>query len=485
MRWPRRPRDDRADPRFHGAGARARHHHQGADGAPRIQGPERRDLSDQPHGHSRPRRFHLRGQPLAGRLRGLTSIGRRDARRRGADAGQRVPGHRSQSRNPTGVEQDRPFGCRTGPHPRADIRSGGARHLRRPGNFGQDRPRRRRRARSPGRTPAGARGRFGSTAEGAAGRQLVRPVPGGDDPGSHQGRGAEERHEDPDDGVRRLLSGRTGRPLHAEAGKGQGTRSRRDRIPDRRHQGRRRYPSRRHHHRGQAPGQRSAARLQAVSAGGVLRPVPGRFRRLRGLARQLGQAPPQRRKFPLRGRNIRRAGLRLPLRVLRVAAPGNHPTAPGARVRPRLDYYRAQRRLPYPHPFGRDEGTAQSGRFARPDPHRFHRGTVDQRHHHRPRRILRIRAGAVHGAQGRADGAHLRRPARHAALPVAVKRGGHRFLRPAEIGVAWLRQLRLRTGGLRRRQIGQSIDPGQFRTGGRAQLHRPLKPRRKPRPRHL
>ena len=39
-------------------------------------------------------------------------------------------------------------------------------------------------------------------------------------------------------------------------------------------------------------------------------------------------------------------GLRLPLRLSRPAAPGDHPRAPGARVRPRPDLHRAERRLP-------------------------------------------------------------------------------------------------------------------------------------------
>ena len=47
-------------------------------------------------------------------------------------------------------------------------------------------------------------------------------------------------------------------------------------------------------------------------------------------------------------------GLRVPLRVPRPAAPGDHPGPAGARVRPRPDLHRAQRRLPR-GPRGRDQ----------------------------------------------------------------------------------------------------------------------------------
>ncbi len=52
------------------------------------------------------------------------------------------------------------------------------------------------------------------------------------------------------------------------------------------------------------PDRRGAARLQAGAAGGVLRPVPGRRRRLRGSARRHGQAAPQRRQLLLRDGNL-------------------------------------------------------------------------------------------------------------------------------------------------------------------------------------
>ena len=92
-----------------------------------------------------------------------------------------------------------------------------------------------------------------------------------------------------------------------------------------------------------APDRGGAARLQAGAAGGVLRPVPGRRGGLRGPARRHGPAAPQRRQLLLRDGDLRRARLRLPLRLPRPAAPGDHPGAARARVQPRPDRDRARR----------------------------------------------------------------------------------------------------------------------------------------------
>ena len=50
-----------------------------------------------PHRHARPRRLHLRGQPLARRVRGRAAGRRRVAGRRGPDAGQHLPGDRQRA----------------------------------------------------------------------------------------------------------------------------------------------------------------------------------------------------------------------------------------------------------------------------------------------------------------------------------------------------------------------------------------------------
>ena len=89
------------------------------------------------------------------------------------------------------------------------------------------------------------------------------------------------------------------------------------------------------------PVDRGAARLPAGHPGGVLRPVPGRRRAVRGPARRDGQAPPQRRELQLRDGDLRGARLRLPLRLPRPAASGDHPGAAGARVQSRPDRDRA------------------------------------------------------------------------------------------------------------------------------------------------
>ena len=138
-------------------------------------------------------------------------------------------------------------------------------------------------------------------------------------------------------------------------------------------------------------------------AGGVVRPVPGRCRRFREAARQPGQAAAERRELPLRPGNLGGAGLRLPLRLPRPAAPGNHPGAAVARVRPRPDRHRPHRGLSRAPHQRRDGGTAQPGRHAGRQRHRPYRGAVDQGDHHGAGRISRrgADADATNGAASR------------------------------------------------------------------------------------
>ena len=176
--------------------------------------------------------------------------------------------------------------------------------------------------------PAAAQGRPRRAAQGAAGRQLVRQLSRRRRAGPRRRRRAQEGPAHPHDGHRRGLRGRPRRRVHAEAGRrstelGPGeigflTASIKevadtrvgDTITDDR-----------------KPGDRAAARLPPGAAGGVLRPVPGRRRRLRGSARRHGQAPPQRRELQLRDGDLGRARLRLPLRLPRAAASRDHPGA--------------------------------------------------------------------------------------------------------------------------------------------------------------
>ena len=106
-------RDARADARLDGPRARARHHDQGA-GRARALDVRGRALRAQPDRHAGPRRLHLRGVALAGRLRGRDPGRRRGAGRRGADARQRAPRDRQRPRDRAGAQQDRPAGGRPG-----------------------------------------------------------------------------------------------------------------------------------------------------------------------------------------------------------------------------------------------------------------------------------------------------------------------------------------------------------------------------------
>ena len=86
-------------------------------------------------------------------------------------------------------------------------------------------------------------------------------------------------------------------------------------------------------------------------------PLPDRRRRLPDAARRARAAAAQRRGPGLRAGDLRRAGLRLPLRLPRPAAHGDRPRAARAGVQPRPDLDRPQRGLR-----GRDGGRHRSSR---------------------------------------------------------------------------------------------------------------------------
>ena len=355
-------RDGRAGARFDGHRARARHHHQGADRSAQIQGARRQGLHPQPDRHARPRRLRLRGQPQPRRLRRLAAGGGRLAGRRGADAGQRLPGARQQSRDRAGPQQGRPAGGRAGEGQAADRGRDRPRRLGRDRDFRQDRPQHSRGAGSDRASPAAAEGRPRCAAQGAAGRQLVRPLSRRGGAGAHRRRRAAQGPAHPHDAHRRGLRCRSRRRVHAEADAGRGARPRRDRLPHRLDQGSGGHPRRRHHHRRPQADSRTPARLPSRDPGRVLRPVPGRRRAVRRPARRDGQAPPQRRELLLRDGDQRRARLRLPLRLPRPAAPRDHPGAAGARVQPRPDRDRAVGDLQDQAAQRRGGGNPQSGR---------------------------------------------------------------------------------------------------------------------------
>ena len=103
--------------------------------------------------------------------------GRCEPGRRGADARQRLPGDRQQSRDRAGAQQGRPAGRRARQGQAADRGRHRARRLRRDPDLGQDRPERSRRPRSDRHQLPPPKGDAAAPAQGIARRQLVRRLP--------------------------------------------------------------------------------------------------------------------------------------------------------------------------------------------------------------------------------------------------------------------------------------------------------------------
>jgi small GTP-binding protein len=192
------------------------------------------------------------------------------------------------------------------------------------------------------------------------------------------------------DGHQGPLRGGPHRGLQAEDDRGGDAGSRRGRLHHRPDQAGRRHARGRHHHRdAQADGERPAG-LQAGTAGGVLRALPGGRRAVRGSARRHGQAAAQRRQLLLRDGELGRARLRLPLRLPRPAAPRDHPGAARARVQPRPDRDGAVGHLQDHDAQRRGDRAAQPGRHARRDEDRGDRRALDPRHDPDARRVSRL-----------------------------------------------------------------------------------------------
>ena len=113
-------------------------------------------------------------------------------------------------------------------------------------------------------------------------------------------------------------------------------------------------------------GDRAAARLPGGQADGLLRAVPDRLRRLPRPARRAREADAQRRRALVGARDLRRARLRLPLRLPRAAAHGHRARAARARVRPRAARDDAVRRVRRDAHQRRGARGAQPLRHARP-----------------------------------------------------------------------------------------------------------------------
>ena len=227
---------------------------------------------------------------------------------RGADAGQLLPGARARPGDRRRAQQDRPS-RRRARRGRAE-RSSGARHADRghPAHLGQDRRGRGRAARRGRRAHPAARRATptrrcrrsifdSTTTRTAASIGSVRVFNGDDRAGATRllflSNAAQTTTP------RRSGSARPCPTPVPSAGR------RRGRLPDRRHQGRRaRRRSARRSPLARDRADRAAGRLPRPEADGVLRPVPGRRRRLRRPARGAREAAAQRRVVHLRARDV-------------------------------------------------------------------------------------------------------------------------------------------------------------------------------------
>ena len=107
------------------------------------------------------------------------------------------------------------------------------------------------------------------------------------------------------------------------------------------------------------PQPRGDRRLRGRQAHGLRRRLSRRGRPVRGFARFARKAATQRRLTDLRTGELAGARLRLPLRIPRTAAHGDHPGASLPRVRHGRHHHRAQRLVPHHHHLGRGVGGTQ------------------------------------------------------------------------------------------------------------------------------
>ena len=338
----RRRRAQRAGavPRPDGHRARARDHHQepgrpdAVDGRARQRAGRRaRHLRAQHDRHAGPRGLHLRGVPVAGGLRGRDPARRRGAGHRGPDPGQPLPRARGRPPGDPRAQQDRPAerqpgevrrGARAHHRLRADRRAEGER---------QDRRGRRRRAQRDGQADPGPGGRRRRPRPRADLRLGLRHLPRRHHLRPRHRRQAQPPRPDQDDVDRGHPRAARARGDQPRAGPGRRDRGRRGRLPHHRCEGRPPVPGGRHRDHPAPRRRRVAGRLQAPQPDGLRRPLPDRRRRVRRLPRGAGEAPAERRLPHLRAGDLRRAGLRLPLRLPRPAAHGDHPRPARARVR--------------------------------------------------------------------------------------------------------------------------------------------------------
>jgi len=191
-------------------------------------------------------------------------------------------------------------------------------------------------------------------------------------------------------------------------------------------------PDRRHHHRGTPPGAErfpDSSRCSPSCSAACSR----RIRRSTNIFAIARQAAAQRRQLRVRAGDVGRAGLRVPLRVPGMLHLEIIQERLGARIRSRPDLDRAIGRVPRPSHQRRGAESAQSGRHAGPGAHHhieepWIKATILVPDTHLGD-ILKLCENGRNA--GRSD---LCRQSRHGDLPAAAKRGGVRFLRPAQIG---------------------------------------------------
>ena len=303
------------------------------------------DLSAQPHRHARPRGFQLRSFALAGFVRRRAAGGRCVAGRRGADAGQRL--HRDQQRpgDHSRHQQNRSAQRRHRAHQGDDRKRGRPRCIAFALHQRQDGPGCARCAGGDRQAGSSAKRPRQQSASGADLRFVVRFLSRSGRAGARHTRRAQQGPAHPPDVEWAHLRCGDARRADSEAGGSRVLKRRRSRLPDRDHQDGCRLQDRRHHHRRRSSGDRAAARLRRAEADGLRRSLHRRRARAHAAARGAGKAAAQRLVVLLRAGEFSRARLRLPLRLPRPAAHGDHPGAAGARVQPRPDHHRAERAL--------------------------------------------------------------------------------------------------------------------------------------------